>query len=86
MSKIVVKIYTAPWCTKCKEKDFVTLLKTVEDNNSSYKFIKINDDEDFPEDITKVPAIQIFKNSKLLHHYVGVETISTCYEMDLESL
>ena len=86
MSKIVVKIYTAPWCTKCKEKDFVTLLKTIEDNNSSYKFIKINDDEDFPEDITKVPAIQIFKDSKLIHHYIGVETISTCYEMDLESL
>ena len=83
---IEVRIFTAPWCTKCKEEEFITLLKTVEDNNRSVKFTKIEDDEDFPEDVTKVPSIQILKDDKLIHFYTGVEIISTCYEMDLESL
>jgi len=83
---VQVKIFTAPWCTKCKAPDFVELLDNAQ-KNINCPFIYINeDDDDFPEDITKIPTVRIYSHDTILHEYTGVQEITDSLEMDLATV
>ena len=84
---IEVKIYTAPWCTKCKENSFVELLETLIENTPTASFDYINEgDDDFPDDVVKIPTVRIINNTEILHEYTGVKEITESIEMDLASV
>ena len=84
---IEVKIYTAPWCTKCKEKSFVELLEMLTEKTPTASFEYINEgDEDFPDDVLKIPTVRIINNTETLHEYTGVREITESIEMDLASV
>lgn len=85
---IQVTIFTAPWCTKCKESSFVNLLQNANINapkNTTFEYINEGDD-DFPEDIVKIPTVRIAKDDTILHEYEGVQEITDSLEMDLATV
>ena len=85
---IQVTIFTAPWCTKCKEKSFVELLEnanTSAPKDTTFQYVNEGDD-DFPEDIVKIPTVRIAKDDTILHQYEGIKEITDSLEMDLTTV
>tara|TARA_X000001036_G_C20601634_1_gene775172 strand:+ start:212 stop:487 length:276 start_codon:yes stop_codon:yes gene_type:complete len=84
---IRVVIYTASWCKKCKEDEFINFLKNVrESSGPDVTFEEIKDENDFPENIISVPSIEVFEKDSLKYTYAGVSEITDCLEMELFNL
>jgi thioredoxin-like negative regulator of GroEL len=88
-----VILFTASWCKKCKEKNFLEVIETVKETYSgSFDIIDIDDEDKIDqleiEDVpTSVPTILILESDgKIKETYNGQREIIDNLEMALLAL
>ena len=86
-----LRLFTAGWCKKCKEKDFLEVLQKACEENSEWTFTKLDidvleDEDDYDGEIpTKVPTIHVVVHGKIEEQLNGKEEIMTNIEMTLSA-
>ncbi len=84
-----MKIFTAPWCKKCKEETFTEFIETSKKENPEWEFFTINiDDENSDSENednipTAVPTIQLVVERAIVETISGQKDILDQLEMAL---
>tara|TARA_B100001113_G_C20989320_1_gene569783 strand:+ start:531 stop:803 length:273 start_codon:yes stop_codon:yes gene_type:complete len=84
-----VRLFTASWCKKCKESDFLEVMESAKKQNSDWNFTtwdidELEDKDDYDGEIpTKVPTVHIVIEGQNVEILNGKEEITGNIEMTL---